>query len=114
MSFEEIKRGTSEVLVEDELKARLQGAQKLRVKLGLDPTAADIHFGHTVVLNKLRQFQQLGHEVQVLLGDSTAMIGDSTCKNVTRKPLSVDAIAANAKTYQEQAFKILDPEKTGV
>lgn len=114
MSFEEIKRGTSEILVEDELKERLQSGKKLRVKLGLDPTAADIHFGHTVVLNKLRQFQELGHEVQFLIGDFTALIGDPTGKNVTRKPLTPEAIAENAKTYQEQAFKILDPAKTQV
>lgn len=114
MSFEEIKRGTSEILVEDELKERMHSGKKLRVKLGLDPTAADIHFGHTVVLNKLRQFQELGHEVQFLIGDFTALIGDPTGKNVTRQPLSPEAIAENAKTYQEQAFKILDPEKTQV
>jgi tyrosyl-tRNA synthetase len=114
MSFDEIKRGTSEILVEDELKERLQSGKKLRVKLGLDPTAADIHFGHTVVLNKLRQFQEQGHDVQFLIGDFTALIGDPTGKNVTRKPLSPEDIAENAKTYQEQAFKILDPAKTQV
>lgn len=114
MSFDEIKRGTSEILVEHELKERLQKGAKLRVKLGLDPTAADIHFGHTVVLNKLRQFQELGHEVQFLIGDFTALIGDPTGKNVTRKPLTAEAIAENAKTYQEQAFKILDPTQTRV
>lgn len=114
MSFDEIKRGTSEILVEEELKERLQSGKRLRVKLGLDPTAADIHFGHTVVLNKLRQFQELGHEVQFLIGDFTALIGDPTGKNVTRQPLSPEAIAENAKTYQEQAFKVLDPEKTQV
>ena len=113
-AFNEIKRGTSEVLVEAELRERLQSGKPQRVKLGLDPTAADIHFGHTVVLNKLRQFQELGHEVQFLIGDFTASIGDPTGKNVTRKPLTVEAIAENAKTYQEQAFKILNPEKTTV
>ncbi len=114
MSFSEIKRGTSEILIEEELKERLQSGRKLRVKLGLDPTAADIHFGHTVVLNKLRQFQEQGHEVQFLIGDFTALIGDPTGKNVTRKSLSVEQIEENAKTYQAQAFKILDPEKTHV
>lgn len=113
-AFSEIKRGTAEILVESELQSRLESGDTLRVKLGLDPTAADIHFGHTVVLNKLRQFQALGHEVQFLIGDFTALIGDPTGKNVTRKPLSAEQIADNAKTYQEQAFKILDPDKTKV
>ncbi len=110
----EIKRGTTEILVEDELVTRLQSGEKLRVKLGLDPTAADIHLGHTVVLNKLRQFQDLGHEVQFLIGDFTALVGDPTGKNVTRKPLSPEAIAENAKTYQAQAFKVLDPDRTQI
>lgn len=113
-AFEEIKRGSAEILVESNLKARLEAGDKLRVKLGLDPTAPDIHFGHTVVLNKLRQFQMLGHEVQFLIGDFTALVGDPTGKNVTRQPLSAEAIAQNAQTYQEQAFKILDPAKTTV
>lgn len=113
-AVDEIKRGTTEILVEDELVARLQSGKKLRVKLGLDPTAADIHIGHTVVLNKLRQFQDLGHEVQFLIGDFTASVGDPTGKNVTRQPLSPEVIAKNAKTYQEQAFKVLDPERTQV
>lgn len=113
-AFDEIKRGTVEILVEDELKARMAEGKTLRVKLGLDPTAADIHLGHTVVLNKLRQFQALGHEIQFLIGDFTAMIGDPTGKNATRKPLDEAAIVENAKTYQAQAFKVLDPERTTI
>lgn len=113
-AFDEIKRGTSEILIEDELKQRIEGGMKLRVKLGLDPTAADIHLGHTVVLNKLRQFQDQGHTALFLIGDFTAMIGDPTGKNTTRPPLSPEEILVNAKTYQEQAFKILDPERTEV
>ena len=113
-AFDEIKRGTSEILVEDDLKQRIEKGDKLRVKLGLDPTAADIHLGHTVVLNKLRQFQDQGHTALFLIGDFTAMIGDPTGKNVTRKPLSHEEILVNAKTYQEQAFKVLDPARTEV
>lgn len=107
-----IKRGTIELIVEAELVNRLEKGERLKVKLGLDPTAPDIHLGHTVVLNKLRQFQDLGHEVAFLIGDFTAMIGDPTGKNVTRKPLTREEVLANARTYQEQAFKILDPERT--
>ena len=110
--WEEIKRGAAEIIVEEELLKRLSENKPLRIKLGFDPTAPDIHLGHTVVLNKLRQFQSLGHTVLFLIGDFTAMIGDPTGKNVTRKPLSREAIIANAKTYEEQAFKILDPEST--
>ncbi len=113
-AFNEIKRGTVEILIEKELQQWLQEGRKLRVKLGLDPTAPDIHLGHTVVLNKLRQFQEFGHEVLFLIGDFTAIIGDPTGKNVTRKPLTREEIAVNAKTYQEQAFKILDPALTTV
>jgi len=113
-AFRELQRGTVEILVEDELKARLSEGKPMRIKLGMDPTASDIHLGHTVVLNKLRQFQQLGHTVQFLIGDFTAMIGDPTGKNVTRQPLSREDVAQNAKTYQEQVFKILDPEKTHI
>ena len=113
-AFDEIKRGTSEILVEDDLKQRIEKGDKLRVKLGLDPTAADSHLGHTVVLNKLRQFQDQGHTALFLIGDFTAMIGDPTGKNVTRKPLSHEEILVNAKTYQEQAFKVLDPARTEV
>jgi tyrosyl-tRNA synthetase len=110
----ELKRGTEEILPEAELEARLQEDKPMVIKLGCDPTAADLHLGHTIVLNKLKQFQDLGHEIHFLIGDFTAMIGDPTGKNVTRQPLSVEAIAANAKTYQDQAFKVLDPAKTKI
>lgn len=109
-----IKRGTEEVIGEESLKERLTEGKTLRVKLGFDPTAPDIHLGHTVALNKLRQFQDLGHQVLFLIGDYTAMIGDPTGKNVTRKPLSREDVERNAQTYQDQVFKILDPEKTQV
>jgi tyrosyl-tRNA synthetase len=110
----QIKMGAEELLPEDTLKDKLAENRPLRVKLGCDPTASDIHLGHTVVLNKCRQLQNLGHRVQFLIGDFTAQIGDPTGKNKTREPLSREAIEANAKTYQEQAFKILDPEKTDI
>ncbi len=113
-AIRELKRGAVDVIVEEELMARLGTGKPLRVKFGMDPTAADIHLGHTVILNKLRQFQQLGHDILFLVGDFTAMIGDPTGKNVTRQPLSREAVMANAKTYQEQVFKILDPERTQV
>ncbi len=109
-----IRRGCEELIVEEELAKKLASGRQLRVKLGLDPTAPDLHLGHTVVINKLRDFQQLGHQVQFLIGDFTGMIGDPTGKNQTRPPLSREEIAANAATYQKQAFKILDPEKTQV
>lgn len=109
-----IKRGAEEVLVEEELVERLKMGKPLRIKAGFDPTAPDIHLGHTVLLNKLRQFQDLGHHILFLIGDFTAMIGDPTGRNVTRKPLSREEIMANANTYQEQAFKILDRKKTEV
>ncbi len=109
-----IKRGCDEVLVEEELARKLAAGRKLRVKLGLDPTAPDLHLGHTVVINKLRHFQELGHQVQFLIGDFTGMIGDPTGKNQTRPPLSRAQIEANAKSYREQVFKILDPDKTQV
>lgn len=109
-----IRRGTSEIIGEDALLARLESGKPLRVKLGVDPTAADLHFGHTVVINKLRQFQELGHEILFLIGDFTAMIGDPSGRNVTRKPLSSEEIAVNAKTYTDQVFKILDRDKTTV
>ncbi|MDF1757994.1 MAG: tyrosine--tRNA ligase [Legionellaceae bacterium] len=112
--LEELMRGCFEVLPESGLVAKLEKGVPLKVKAGFDPTAADIHLGHTVLLNKLRQFQQLGHEVIFLIGDFTASIGDPTGKNVTRAPLDKDKILLNAKTYQEQAFKILDPEKTTI
>lgn len=113
-ALQEIRRGAVEIIVEAELLQRIQQGKSLRVKLGMDPTAPDIHLGHTVVLNKLRQFQDLGHEVLFLVGDFTAMIGDPSGKNVTRQPLSREQVLINAKTYQEQAFKILNPEKTKV
>ena len=109
-----IRRGAVELIVEDELAKKLATGRKLRVKLGLDPTAPDLHLGHTVVINKLRDFQQLGHQVQFLIGDFTGMIGDPTGKNQTRPPLTREEIERNAKTYQEQVFKILDPGKTQV
>ncbi|QTS83769.1 tyrosine--tRNA ligase [Coxiella endosymbiont of Amblyomma nuttalli] len=111
-ALEEIKRGTVEIILEKELVVRLGEEKLLRVKLGFDPTGPDIHLGHTVVLNKLRQFQTLGHEIIFLIGDYTAMIGDPTGKNVTRKPLTQNVVMENTKTYETQVFRILDPEKT--
>jgi tyrosyl-tRNA synthetase len=110
----QIKRGVHELLVEEELVERLKSGIPLRVKAGFDPTAPDLHLGHTVLINKLRQFQELGHEVLFLIGDFTGMIGDPTGKNVTRKPLTRDDVLQNAATYEHQIFKILDPEKTTV
>ena len=112
--FQELKRGTVEIISEEELLERLSQQKPLRVKLGFDPTAPDIHLGHTVVLNKLRQFQTFGHDILFLIGDFTAMIGDPTGKSVTRKPLSQEEVITNATTYKSQAFKILDPERTQV
>lgn len=109
-----IKRGADEILVEEELVEKLKSGQPLRIKAGFDPTAPDLHLGHTVLVNKLRQFQDLGHHVIFLIGDFTGMIGDPTGKNVTRKPLTRDEVLENAKTYKAQIFKILDPEKTEV
>lgn len=111
---EELMRGCEEVLPQQELQKKLEKGTSLKIKAGFDPTAPDLHLGHTVLLNKLRQFQQLGHEVIFLIGDFTAMIGDPTGKNVTRIPLSTEAVLENAKTYQHQVFKILDPDKTTV
>ena len=110
----ELLRGVYEVLPEREFEKKLEKGTPLKIKAGFDPTAPDLHIGHTVLLNKLRQFQQYGHEVIFLVGDFTAMIGDPTGKNVTRLPLSQEAVLENAKTYQHQVFKILDPEKTTV
>lgn len=110
----EIKRGLEEILLEDELIEKLKEGKPLKVKAGFDPTAPDLHLGHTVLINKLRTFQQLGHEVIFLIGDFTGMIGDPTGKNVTRKPLTREDVLANAKTYQDQVFKILDPAKTRI
>lgn len=107
-----IKRGCDELLLESELAEKLATGGPLRVKAGFDPTAPDLHLGHTVLLNKLRQFQELGHEAMFLIGDFTGMIGDPTGKNVTRKPLTRDDVIENARTYEQQIFKILDPEKT--
>ena len=109
-----IKRGAEEILVEKELIEKLESGKPLRVKAGFDPTAADLHLGHTVLINKLKQFQDLGHEVLFLIGDFTAMIGDPTGKSVTRPPLTAEEVAKNAETYKEQVFKILDPAKTKV
>jgi len=109
-----IKRGAEEILLEPELVKKLEEGRPLRVKAGFDPTAPDLHLGHTVLINKLRQFQELGHEIMFLIGDFTGMIGDPTGKNATRPPLSLEDIKANAETYKEQIFKILDPEKTRV
>jgi tyrosyl-tRNA synthetase len=109
-----IKRGSEELLIETELIEKLKSGRPLRIKAGFDPTAPDLHLGHTVLINKLRHFQDLGHHVQFLIGDFTGMIGDPTGKNITRPPLSREQILENAGTYQEQVFKILDPEKTEV
>ena len=113
-ALQEIKRGADELLVEAELVEKLKTGRPLRIKAGFDPTAPDLHLGHTVLLNKLRQFQTLGHHVIFLVGDFTGMIGDPTGKNATRPPLTPEAVAENAKTYQEQVFKILDPDLTEV
>ena len=110
----ELMRGCEEVLPQHELTKKLQKEIPLKIKAGFDPTAPDLHLGHTVLLNKLRQFQLYGHEVIFLIGDFTAMIGDPTGKNVTRMPLSEETVIENAKTYQHQVFKILDPDKTTV
>ena len=108
----QLKRGVHEILPEHELAAKLQQGRPLRIKAGFDPTAPDLHLGHTVLVNKLRQFQDLGHEVMFLIGDFTAMIGDPTGKSATRPPLSRDQVIENAQTYEHQIFKILDPDKT--
>ncbi|AAZ96412.1 tyrosyl-tRNA synthetase, class Ib [Thiobacillus denitrificans ATCC 25259] len=113
-ALQEIKRGADELLVEAELVEKLKTGRPLRIKAGFDPTAPDLHLGHTVLLNKLRQFQVLGHRIVFLIGDFTGMIGDPTGKNATRPPLTREAVAENAKTYQEQVFKVLDPALTEV
>lgn len=110
----ELKRGVDEVLSEEDLIEKLKENRPLKIKLGADPTAPDIHLGHTVVLNKLRQFQQLGHEVYFLIGDFTGMVGDPSGKNTTRPPLTRKDVLRNAETYKQQIYKILDPEKTHV
>lgn len=109
-----IKRGSDEILLEADLVERVKAGKPLRVKVGFDPTAPDLHLGHTVLINKMRQFQQLGHQVIFLIGDFTGLIGDPTGKNVTRKPLTGEEIKQNAETYKQQIFKILDPELTEI
>jgi len=109
-----IQRGVDEILPLDELKTKLEKNMPLRIKLGMDPTAPDLHLGHTVVINKMKQLQDLGHEIIFLIGDFTGMIGDPTGKNVTRKPLTKEDVRENAKTYTDQVFKILDKEKTKI
>ncbi|MBB3142471.1 tyrosine--tRNA ligase [Halomonas organivorans] len=109
-----LKRGTHEILLEDELEKKLASGRPLRIKAGFDPTAPDLHLGHSVLLTKMRQFQDLGHTVIFLIGDFTGRIGDPTGKNVTRKPLTEEEVKVNAETYKAQVFKILDPEKTEV
>ncbi|MHB8849291.1 MAG: tyrosine--tRNA ligase, partial [Burkholderiales bacterium] len=109
-----VKRGCDELIVEKELAEKLAAGKILRVKAGFDPTAPDLHLGHTVLLNKMRQLQDLGHHALFLIGDFTGMIGDPTGKNSTRPPLTREQVADNAKSYTEQVFKILDPERTEV
>jgi len=109
-----IRRGTEEILIEEELVAKLKEGRPLRVKAGFDPTAPDLHLGHTVLLNKMRQLQELGHEIMFLIGDFTGMIGDPSGKNETRPPLTREQVQENALTYQKQVFKVLDPEKTRI
>lgn len=113
-ALETIRRGSEEILLEDELINRLKQNKPLKVKAGFDPTAPDLHLGHTVLLNKMRQFQDLGHEVQFLIGDFTGMIGDPSGKNETRPPLTKEQVLDNATTYKKQVFKVLDPNKTTV
>ena len=110
----EIERGTEEILILDQLRDKLKMGKPLKIKAGFDPTAPDLHLGHTVLINKMRQFQDLGHEAIFLIGDFTGMIGDPSGKNATRPPLSRDEVLANAETYKEQVFKILDPDRTRV
>ncbi len=113
-AMEIIRRGADEILLEEGLQKKLERGKPLRIKAGFDPTAPDLHLGHTVLINKLRQFQDLGHEILFLIGDFTAMIGDPTGKSATRPPLTREEVLENAKTYEHQIFKILDPEKTTV
>ena len=113
-ALELIARGTDEILIVEELVKKLEKGKPLRIKAGFDPTAPDLHLGHTVLINKLRQFQKLGHEIYFLIGDFTGMIGDPTGKNVTRKPLTREQVLENARSYEEQIFKILDKKKTKV
>ncbi|MEM7541029.1 MAG: tyrosine--tRNA ligase, partial [Pseudomonadota bacterium] len=113
-ALEEIRRGATEILPEEDLLKKLNEGRPLRIKAGFDPTAPDLHLGHTVLINKLRKFQQFGHEVIFLIGDFTGLIGDPTGRNVTRPPLSAEEINANAETYREQVFKILDEQHTRI
>ena len=113
-ALELISRGTEEIIKVEDLQKKLESGRTLRIKVGFDPTAPDLHIGHTVIINKMRQFQDLGHEVTFLIGDFTGMIGDPTGKNVTRKPLTKDEVKANAETYATQVFKVLDREKTKI
>jgi tyrosyl-tRNA synthetase len=110
----ELGRGADEILLEEELKQKLEKGQPLRIKTGFDPTAPDLHLGHTVLINKMRQFQVLGHQVIFLIGDFTGLIGDPSGKNATRPPLTREQVMANAETYKDQVFKILDPDKTEI
>lgn len=113
-AYATLTRGAEEVLLAEDFKRRLESGKPLRVKAGFDPTAPDLHLGHTVLLTKMRQFQDLGHDVMFLIGDFTGMIGDPTGKNATRKPLTRDEVIDNAKTYEHQIYKVLDPERTTV
>src|SRR6187551_987044 len=108
----ELKRGVAEILVEEELLTKLRRGKPLRIKAGFDPTAPDLHLGHTVLINKMRRFQEFGHEVLFLSGDFTGLIGDPSGRNATRPALTAEEVQANAVTYQQQIFKILDPQKT--
>src|ERR1700733_15241439 len=113
-SLELIRRGAEEILLEEDLVERLKTGKPLRIKAGFDPTAPDLHLGHTVLLNKMRQFQSLGHHVMFLIGDFTGLIGDPRGRNVTRPPLTPEQIADNAETYKSQVFKVLDEAKTEI
>src|SRR5580700_8809200 len=113
-ALELIRRGTDEILLEADLIERLKTGKPLRVKAGFDPTAPDLHLGHTVLLNKMRQLQDLGHDIMFLIGDFTGMIGDPSGKNETRPPLTREQVQANSVSYQKQVFKILDPKKTRI
>lgn len=110
----ELKRGATEILLESQLLEKLKEGRPLRIKAGFDPTAPDLHLGHTVLINKMRAFQQLGHEVIFLIGDFTGLIGDPSGRNATRPPLTPEQVQANAQTYQQQIFKILDPQRTRI
>src|SRR4051812_10836317 len=113
-NWEKIKRGTAEIISESDLRKKLEKGKPLRIKLGVDPTAPDLHLGHLVALRKLRTFQDLGHQIEFLIGDFTAQIGDPSGRNDARPPLNAQQVWAHAKTYQEQVFKVLDPQKTNM